>query len=341
MAAPCIGAQPCRHKEVVMSLSTKILIWLGAILVIGALGFIVYKQIEISKRQNAIEQNVVAQKQLVDGLVRSQASWATRDDVEKFIKDNHINLRAIQDDLDKLHAEVSAVNIAIATSQGQVVHGGGTTPGPIVNPAPIDPKNPDPYGYMKRQQMLTLNEDFGSIKLPIGEVGFSAWKEKPWDYEIKAREYHAATVVGTDENQRQYFYNKFTVKVDGKEYTLPINTATTQQVYPEAKWSWWNPRFFLGADGAVGLNPVKGDFIPNVNVQIMSYGRYKTQPDWSILQLGAGYAVDSKRPVLQVTPFSYNIGKHIQLMNNTYIGPSVSVGTDANVFVGGSIRVGL
>lgn len=324
-----------------MSLSTKILIWLGAIVVIGALGFIIYKQIEISKRQDAIEQNVVAQKQLVDGIVRSQATWATRDDVEKFIKDNNINLRAIQDDLDKLHAEVSAVNVAIATSQSQ--HGTNihTTPGPIVNPNPVDPSNPDPYGYMKRQQTLALNEDFGAVKVPIGSVGFSAWQKEPWNYDIKGREYRASTVVGTDENQRQYFYNKFTVKVDNKEYTIPITTATTEQVYPEAKWSWWNPRLYLGADGAVGVNPVKGDFIPNVNVQIMSYGRYKTQPDWSILQVGAGYAVDSKRPTLNVTPFSYNIGKHIPLMNNTYLGPSLGVATDGNVFIGGGIRVGL
>lgn len=324
-----------------MSLSTKILIWLGAILVVGALGFIIYKQIEISKRQDAIEQNVVAQKQLVDGIVRSQASWATRDDVEKFIKDNNINLKAIQDDLDKLHADVTAVNVAIATSQSQHGTNVPTTPGPVVNPNPVDPQNPDPYGYMKRQQTLALNEDFGTVKVPIGSVGFSAWQKEPWNYDIKSREYHLNTVIGTDENQRIYTYNKFTVKVDDKTYTVPIQNSTTEQVYPEAKFSWWNPRLYIGADGAVGVNPVKGDFIPNVNVQIMSYGRYKTQPDWSILQVGAGYAVDSKRPELLVTPFSYNIGKNIPLMNNTYIGPSVGVATDGNVFVGGGIRVGL
>jgi len=324
-----------------MTLSTKILIWLGAVLVVGALGFIIYKQFEISNRQLAIEANVVAQKQLVDGLVRSSNTWATRDDVDKFIKDNGLNLKAIQDDLDKLHAEVSAVNVAISTSNPQ--HGVNipTTPGPVVNPNPVDPKNPDPYGYQKTQQTLALNEDFGTVKVPIGSVGFSAWQKEPWNYDIKGREYHLNTVVGTDENQRQYFYNKFVVKVEGKDYTVPIKTATTEQVYPEAKFSWFNPRLYIGADGAVGVNPVKGEFTPNVNVQIMSYGRYKTQPDFSILQVGAGYGTVSSRPQLVITPVSYNIGKHIPLMNNTYIGPSLSVGTDGNVFVGGGIRVGL
>jgi len=324
-----------------MSLSTKILIWLGGILLVGALGFIIYTQIQISKRQEAIEQNVVAQKLLVDGIVRSQSTWATRDDVEKFIKDNGLNLKAIQEDLDKLHAEVSSINVAIASSKGQIGTHIPTTPGPVINPGPIDPKNPDPYGYMKRQQTFVLNEDFGSIKIPIGSVGFSAWQKEPWNYDIKARDYKLATVVGTDENQRQYFYNKFTVQTDGKEYVVPIKTATTEQVFPEAKFSWWNPRLFLGVDGAVGLAPVKGEFTPNLGVQIMSYGRYKTQPDLSVLQVGAGYGTISKTPQLVITPISYNIGKHLPLMNNTYIGPSLGVGTDGNVFIGAGLRVGL
>lgn len=324
-----------------MSLSTKILIWLGAVLLVGALGFIIYKQMEIAKRQEAIEQNVIAQKQLVDGIVRSQNTWATRDDVEKAIKDNGVNLKAIQEDLDKLHAEVAAVNVILARSRGQTGTNIPTTPGPSTNPNPIDPTNPDPYGYMKRQQTLALNEDFGNIKIPIGSVGFSAWQEKPWNYDIKARDYKVTTVVGTDENQRQYFYNKFTVAVDGKEYTVPVVKAETKQVYPEAKFSWLNPRLFAGADGVVQLNPVKGEFIPNINVQLMSYGRYKTQPDFSILQVGVGYGVDSRRPQVVVSPVQYNVGKHIPLMNNTYIGPTLSVGTDGNIGVGGGIRIGL
>lgn len=341
MVAPFTGAQPFRHKEVVMPLYQKILIWLGAVVVVGALGFIIYKQNEISNRQTAIEQNIIASKQLVDGIVRSQSSWATREDMEKFIKDNGVNLRAIQDDLDKLHAEVSAVNVAVTTSKGQIGTHIPTNPGPVVNPNPIDPKNPDPYGYMKQQQTLALNEDFGTIKVPVGSVGFSAWQEKPWNYEIKAREYKATTVIGTDENQRQTFYNKMTVKVDGKEYTLPVTSATAQQVYPEPKFYWWNPSLYVGADGAVGVNPVKGEFTPNVNLQLMSYGRYKNQPDFSVLQVGVGYGTISQRPQAVVTPFSYNIGKNLPLINNTYVGPSLGVGTDGNVFIGAGIRVGL
>jgi hypothetical protein len=297
-----------------MTLSTKILIWLGGVLLVGALGFIIFKQIENSNRQLAIESHLVEQKQLIDGIVRSQSQWTTKEDLSKFITDSGVNLKAIKADLDKLHAEVNAVNVITAASQGQQVTNIPTThPGPV-NPNPVDPKNPDPFGYMQRQQNLDLNENFASLKVPLGTVGFSAWQEKPWSIDIKAREYKVASVVGTDEDQRMYFYNKFTVSVDNKDYEIPIKTATTKQEYPEAKFSWLNPRLYLGVEGSVGLNPVQGEFTPSANIQIMSYGKYKKQPDFSILQVGAGYGVISKRPQVLVMPVSYNIGQHIPLI---------------------------
>jgi len=172
-------------------------------------------------------------------------------------------------------------------------------------------------------------------------VGFSAWQEKPWSIDIKAREYNVTSVVGTDENQRMYFENKFSLKVDGKEYDVPIKTATTKQIYPEAKFSWWNPQLFMAVDGGVGLSPVRGEFTPGVRVGIMSYGKYKTQPDFSVLQVGGGYGTVSQRPQLVVSPVMYNIGQHIPLMHNTYIGPSLGIGTDGNVSIMGGIAVGL
>lgn len=324
-----------------MSLSTKILIWAGTVLVICSLSFIIFKQIQNSNRQDVIEQNMVVQKQLLDGIVRSQSTWATKEDIDKFAKENNLNLKAIQDNLDKLHAEISSVNVAVSNSNGQVATHVPTTTGPIINPNPVDSSNPDPFGYQKQQQILTLNEDFSSIKVPIGSVGFSAWQKEPWNIDIKDRQYKLSTVVGTDENQRSYFYNKFSVTIDNKDYIVPITSATTQQVYPTAKISWFNPRLYLGIDGSIGLNPVKGEFMPDINVQIMSYGKYKTQPDFSILQVGAGYGIVSKRPQLIVTPVSYNVGQHIPLMNNLYIGPSLNISTDSNIFVGIGLRVGL
>jgi hypothetical protein len=334
-----------------MSLRNKILIALGTMLIVGLLSFIIYKQIEIANRQQAIETHVVAQKQLADGIVRSQNEYATKKDIDQFIKDNGVNIKVIQDDLKKLHAEVAAVNVVTVISNPQIGnHIPTTNTGPVnpnPQPDPVCPDgtvcpNVDPYGYLKAQQNLSLNEKFGDQKVPIGSVGFSAWQKDPWNIDIKAREYSVSSVVGTDENQRTYFYNKFTVTVDGKTYVVPISKAETKQEYPEPKWSWWNPRLFMGIDAGVSLtSPLHAEFTPNISVGIMSYGQFKKQPDFSVLELGVGYGMVSKTPQFSFTPFAYNVGKHIPLMNNLYIGPSIQVGTGGEVAVMATIKVGL
>lgn len=332
-----------------MTLSTKILIILGSILTVGMLSFIIYKQLEISNRQQAIESQVVLQKELVGNIMRSQNSYATKDDINQLIKDNGLSLKAIQDDLSKLHAEITAVNAIVVSSNGQ--HGTNlpsTGTGPS-NPNPIDPvckdgtpcPTSDPFEYQKKTQQLSLHEEFGSTKVPFGTIGFSAWQKAPWSVDILPREYHVTNVVGTDENQRTYFYNKFSVKVDGKTYDVKISSAQTKQEYPEAKWSFMNPRLFAGIDGGFNISQNKAEFTPSASVSIISYGRFKAQPDFSVLQVGIGYGTVSRKPQLVITPFSYNIGKHIPLMNNTYIGPSLQAGTDGSVSAMIGLRVGL
>lgn len=333
-----------------MSLLTKILLSVGGMLVAAALAFIIYTQIQNGKRQAAIEAQMVEQKTLMDGIVRSQTQYTTKADMDKFITDNGVNLKAIQKDLDKLSADVTAVNIIVAESLGQKETNIPSTGTGTPNPKPPKPTtcpdgtacpNADPYGYQVKTQLLTVNEDFGNIKIPFGTIGFSAWLAAPWSIDILPREYHVANVVGTDENQRMYFYNKFSVKVGDKQYDLPIKTAATEQIYPEARWSWWNPRLFVGVDGGVTLNPVHGEFTPSLDVGIMSYGQYKTQPDFSMLQVGVGYGTVSRHVEFAITPVAYNIGKHIPLMNNTYVGPSLHVSPSGEFSVMGGIRVAL
>jgi Tfp pilus assembly protein PilE len=324
---------------------TKVLVAIGAVLTIGVLAFIVYTQQQLKAQQTAIQSQLVEQKQLVDGIVRSQNQYATKQDIDKFAKDNNINLNAIKDDLDKLNAQVTSINVVIASSNGQ--HGTNIPstppkPGNPTNPNPVNPNDPDPFGYMKEQQNLALNENFGELKVPFGSVGFSAWKKEPWSIDIASREYNLSTVVGTDENQRQYFYNKFSVTSGGKTYDVPIKSATTKQEYPSPKFSWWNPRLLMGLDGGINIHHVRGEFTPSINVGIMSYGQYKTTPDLSVLEVGVGYGTVNNTAQVVITPVAYNVGKNwfSPLMNNTYLGPSLQVATDGSIGAGAGLRVG-
>jgi hypothetical protein len=327
--------------------SSKILLILSIIALLSAICipiFFIYKQI---KQQESL---IIEQKELLDKVTRSMSIYATKKDIENIITDNKINLKNIQDDLDKLHAEIKSINIVTANSNGFV---GENIPGNISVKNPDPPKvitvdcngkeipcpNQDPYGYLLNRNDFTLYEPFNQ-KVPIGTVGFSAWKKEPWYISISPREYKLINVVGVDENQRQYFYNKFIIKVDNKDYDINITNATTKQEYPTSKFRWFSPRLFFGID--MGYNLVQSfEFTPSLNVGIMSLGQYINQPDFSIIQLGIGFGTVSKKAHVSLTPVMYNIGKHIPLMNNLYVGPSVHLNSSNELLIMGGFRVAL
>jgi len=335
-----------------MSLSTKILVIVGIIVALCATVLVIYKQFEISERQKAIETEVVKQKELADGITRSMNEYATKKDIEVFAKNNGVALDTIKNDMDKLHAEIKSINIVTVVSGGTKKDNvpssntGPTNPNPQTptvdcNGTQVPCPNADPFGYMTARKNLNLTEQFGTSSVPFGQVGFSAWKQSPWYVNILPRQYKVTTVTGVDENQREYIYNKFTIIVDGKSYDLRIDKAESKQEYPEASFRFWNPRLFMGIDTGLNISQMDAEFSPNIDIGIMSYGRYKNQPDISILQLGFGYGIVSGKLQGIITPFAYNVGKHFPLMNNTYMGPSLYFGINGDIAVMGGLRTAL
>ena len=91
----------------------------------------------------------------------------------------------------------------------------------------------------------------------------------------------------------------------------------------------------------MNLNQTHGEASPNLNIGVISYGRFKNQPDFSVGQIGVGFSMVSQVPQVVVTPVAYNIGQHVPLLNNTYIAPSVHVDSGSNFSIMVGMRVGL
>lgn len=323
----------------------------GLVLLIIGLLFVVKTQYDISTRQAAIEKSVVEMKQIGDGIVRSQAQYATKDDLEKFGKELDINLDLIQKDLDKLGAEIQSINTVLASTPGY--HGSGlpstgTTPGDntLPNPVPCPPggvcPDPDPYGYMTNTQILSLNEPFGAnIQIPFGETRFKSWKNKPWDLDIYPRNYAVTTVIGQDEDGRHYTYNKFTIETQGKKYDVPIKDAKFVEQFPTAAFR-FSPNLYLGVDGGVIINPSPtAELTPNLQVSLFSYGKTKVDPDWTFADVGVGYQTQNNRPAIVISPVNYNVGHQLPLINNLHLGPTVGIDTAGGISVMAGVRVGL
>lgn len=325
-----------------MSLSTKILLAILAVFLIGIGGFIIYKQIANAKQLDDIQHSIVEQKQLLDNVSRAQAQYVSKQDIDAFAKQQDINLSVIQKDLDTLNAQVQAINGITVISQGQTGNNIPST-GKIPRPDPpqIDPAQ-NPFGYMTNTQHLTLNEKFSNVEVPFGDVGFSAWQEKPWDIKITPRTYSITSVLGQDDTGRHYSYSKFAIQADGKTYDVKIDDNKFLEEYPTAKFSWFNPKLYMFANGSIEINkvPIKGEFTPGISLGIMSYGKTKSTPDLSILQVGIGYGVVNKTIEFSLSPIQYNIGQNLPLISNTYIGPTLQLNTAGGVGVGAGLSIG-
>jgi hypothetical protein len=359
-----------------MTTINKVLLALLALTIVGAIGFIIYQQHQMSVMQQQLNTSLVAQQALLNGITRSSSQYVTAAQFDAFAQQNNVNLATIQKDVEALNSTITGMNQVTVTSQGQNQTGlASTSTQPTPNPTPpptvscngqqIPCPNTDPYGYVKNTQDFGLVEQFSATAqtggsgtglpsgtptpsptaVPIGSVAFNASSATPWSVNVFPRSYDVTNVLATDQNGKQTVYNQFAITVNNQSYKVPIGTAKFVQQYPSPSFSFWNPHLFLTADAGAELStfPAKGEFIAGGRLGIMSYGTTKTSPDWSFLQIGAGYGTVSDKLQLMVSPVQYNIGKAVlpSFMNNTYIGPTMSVGVNGNITVGAGLSVGL
>jgi hypothetical protein len=325
-----------------MSWKIKSLIISLVVLVIGTLGFIVKYQYDSIAQLKVIETSVIESKEIGNGIIRAQSTYASKKDLENIIESQKINLDKIQKDLDILGAKVQSINTVKVVSSGYTGTNLSSTETKPREYKPTTNQATDTNLYLTESQWLILTEPFDDgTNVPVGKVGFSAWEKKPWSLEISKRIYSTITVYGIDKNGRNYAYSKVNIDVNGKQYTLPITESKLVEQYPTSSFS-LNPRLYLGIDPGLTLkNPLAFEAAPNLSLSIFSYGKTKTSPTWTFANFGLGYAMNNYSPVLIVTPVNYNIAEHLPLVNNLYIGPSISLDTNKVIGLYLGIRVGL
>jgi hypothetical protein len=335
-----------------MNWKYKAAIATGAILLIAILLFIIKQQRDIISRQQYAEQSVVEMKKLRDDIVRAQANYATTKDVERIIKDSGADIAVIKDDLSKLGAEIKGVSTVVA--ERPKVHivnlpSTNTTPGPETTTtiaecpdgSSVECPNPDKYGYLSNQQWLRLDEPFENKTVPLGDVGFSAWKEKPWELKLAERKYTVVNVLSTNDDGRHFVHSKFTVETDGKKYAVPISESKFVEVLPKPEFR-FSPRLYMSVDLGVKANPPAHlELIPNLQLMMFSYGETAVNPEWTFLGLGIGYEAVENGISLVVSPINYNVGRHLPFVENIHLGPSVAIDPDGNFSVLLGLRVGL
>lgn len=339
-----------------MTNTTKALLVLIGLLVLSSIGFIAYQQYAFNRQSKEIQNSVIDLKRLSNDVIRSQSQFVNQKGFDDFIKQNNVNIDAIQRDISSLGGQISGINVITTNSTSQVKYGVSSTTttatnSPNTTTINCDGKDisctNDQFNYFGTIQKLELNEDFGKILVPIGAVQFDAGTStnKPWGFEIFQREYKISNTIAHTIDGQTVIYNAVSIKVGDKYYSIPISNSSTVEKYPLNSFSWFNPKLALGISGGINFsgNDIKFNLIPSLSASIMSYGKMKNDPSIRFLSIGGGLDFVSKKPTFEISPIQFNVGKAISgnIVNNTWIAPVVGINTEAAISVGLGVQVGL
>ncbi len=344
-----------------MSTKTKVIIAIVVALILGVLLFWIQKQKDELAELKAKNSALVDQKDLDDGTVRNSRSIATKDDIERLIKESGIDFKLVKKDLKELGSDLKGVQSIVVKSQGWSASNvnstssetGTNTDGTPVTPPVVTCSDgqtiacPDEFGFLTKRQELALSEHFGDTNVPIGIVGFSSWQPSPWDATIYPREYSVTNVVSVDKDGRSNYHTQVNITSNGEEVIVPVEKAQYIEKFPKASFM-FNPRLYFGVDAGIMAARISGtpvdsvpEVTPNLHVALFSHGKTKLDIDWTFLGLGVGYETQNQSVGFLVSPVNYNIGKPLPLVENIFLGPTIGLDVKGQVSVMLGLRVGL
>lgn len=339
------------EERIVVATSSKINSILTAFVAVLAVGLIIvaYFTWKSLKEENSkLRDEIVSFRQLTETLVRSSTTWATKADVNAALSNlvSKEDFKAIQDDLNKIGARLSAVGQTVGSIRSRIAQlessdrEGPERPGIVCE----DGKLVDVHGYTKKVQIKEVED---SNKAPVANVQFDASKDKPWNYETYRRDYKMITVVGKKEDGQLTFHQQLQYSVPDKDkekkYNIELLSSEYLQVPLKNQMFWFNPildlNMFVGGNVyPIGMWSGRPDSIfsfgGDIGFSFSSYGETKADSWFRLFRLGAGYDASRQAGHFSFAPFAFNAGKPIPLLTNFYITPQVSIDTAGGLVIG-------
>lgn len=154
-------------------------------------------------------------------------------------------------------------------------------------------------------------------------------EDKRWKVAAEPLEYHTIVVQSEQKDgQVNTQLESWAWNTRTKEkIPMKIELAEFKQVKKNDKeFFWWAPRLSLNVDLGVGTSSLpdeSSDFIAagGLSFSVMGYGRTTNDLTWRFLDFGISTNGDTTYG--KFTPFTYNVGEVLPLVNNMFVGPFV------------------
>ena len=186
----------------------------------------------------------------------------------------------------------------------------------------------------KSYDTVTLfRDDAEGDKYPIGNVFYSfglkedqsRWTSQLFKLDLYTNIVMSEREDGTyDKVIESYIESNFIKDYAGIKYPIDIKKISWAKRKIKTKKFRWNPNLNLGLTAGSEL------ISPIIGISLFSYGRTEIDNDFLFLNVYTGGNTNSA--TLGVSPIQYNIGNHLPLINNTFIGPSIGLSNDGTVY---------
>ena len=275
---------------------------------------------------NKVDKTTITE--IAENVVRVQLAESNKDlkDLIKEMKEmNKITLDAIKyndEKITELGVVVGSIGGNSASSAGGVVHEDPVEPEKTLVDTVV-------YSKVAEDKEIPVARVFYSPNAPDGVDKWGA-QTFPIDY--------YTTIYSTEDadgNQNRYVElsarNDFVPSSRGINYPIDIKEVKWAKGKVLDKKFRLHPR--LGFTGIFNTE----DFYPAIDLSLLSYGRTKRDMDWRFLDLSIGGT--SEMMYIGVTPVSYNLGNFMRFIENTFVGPTISIDEDLEYKYGISLSV--
>ena len=192
--------------------------------------------------------------------------------------------------------------------------------------------------YFKKIMAKAKDKGGNVVEIPLGWAMFfpNREPEKQWKTGIYPLEYYLKIIQTEQKTGQMNTYAEAWVETDQpKEYKdtkFPLTIKEMefkQEKKSNKEFFLWAPHLNLNLDYSFS-STLDNNIAGGLSFSTMGYGITKNDLDWKFLEFG--FNTNGKDFTLKLSPFSYNIGRHIPLISNTFLGPFVGFGSDGAVY---------
>jgi len=203
--------------------------------------------------------------------------------------------------------------------------------------------------YFKKIMYKVKDEDGNEIEVPIAWVIYYPNREldKQWKTGVYSLDYKAEIVQSEQKDGQLNTYVKVTFENTkdkasrGIEVPVKIKSSEFKQLKQgDPEFHWWAPSLNLNLDFGLTDFDIREEGSPifgGISLSTSGYGRTENDLTWRFIDFGI--STNFETTYFKFTPFAYNIGKSLPLIDNTFIGPFGGISTDGEAIFGIGISI--